>query len=454
MDNVIDLIFDGPHLNGGQQDFTFYAEGGSPVIVNRIVDFLDTNRAKLAEINLSLYLCNNLALVDQLRQLAVLGVEINIYSIPLEGYDGKVANNGIFPSYFNHSVLNNTKSGVNKSSKKDIAERVYDYLKHSETMNLFIYDHIYLRSKSVKPFSRGTVPYSLHIKNLYIKMKDGSSYTVITSSNLAVRDLRKEEMCIVLQNSQESGDKAAEFYRQLTINSTDYRLLNTNDAHSSNPLNFQEDTDKITPRHGVDNVYFTGSFLYRSNANVEAKLSELISKAQKRVMICGQHISNCALLPTKVGEQEKEKKKVEVSVLSQTYTDNTYDVESKTVNIDGRRVKSRTPQNSAGFRRYINQLKNIPQAKCYFNDSIHLKFIVIDDHVVVSSGNFTDTQFIYKDVSISQFSKMPNASYRGTFSEVNAYYIGLNQPKLAQQLSNHFLTLVRLPTTVTAFENH
>lgn len=452
MDNVIDLIFDGPHLNGGLQDFKFYAEGGSPVIVNRIIDFLSANQAKLVEVNLSLYLCNNLALVDQLRQLAELGVEINIYSIPLEGYDGKVAKNGIFPSYFNHSILDNTKSGANKSSKKAIAERVYDYLKHSETMNLFIYDHIYLRSKSVKPFSRGTAPYSLHIKNLYIKMKDGSSYTVITSSNLAVRDLRKEEMCIVLKNSQESDEKAAEFYRQLKRNSKEFPLLNAEENNVSHPLNYKEDIHKITSQHGVEDVFFTGSFLDQSNSQIEAKLSKLISKAQRRVMICGQHISNCGLLPTK--EKEQEKKKVEVSVLSQTYTDNTYDVESKTVEIDGRKVKPRTPQNPAGFRQYIDKLKNIPQAKCYFNDSIHLKFIVIDDHVVISTGNFTDTQFIYKDVSISQFSKIPNVSYQGTFSEVNAYYIGLNQPKLAQQLSNHFLTLARLPATVTAFENH
>ncbi len=448
MDNVIDLTFDGPHQNGGLQDFKFYAEGGSPVIVNRIIDFLSANQAKLLEVNLSLYLCNNLALVDQLRQLAELGIEINIYSIPLEGYDGTVAKNGLFPSYFNHSILNNTKSGVNKSSKKDIAERVYGYLKHSETMNLFIYDHIYLRSKSVKPFSRGTAPYSLHIKNLYIKMKDGSSFTVITSSNLAVRDLRKEEMCIVLQNSQESDKKAAEFYRQLKRNSNELLSLNVEGNNSSHPLNFKEDTHKITSKHAVENVYFTGSFLHHSNSKVEAKLSKLISKAQRRVMICGQHVSNCALLP------DKEKAKVEVSVLSQTYTDKTYDERSKTVEIDGRKVKPRTPQNSSSFRLYIDKLKNIPQAKCYFNNSIHLKFIVIDDHVVISTGNFTDTQFIYKDVSISQFSKMPNASYQGTFSEVNAYYIGLNQPKLAQQLSNHFLTLARLPATVTAFENH
>ncbi|MGB1319820.1 MAG: hypothetical protein ACPG5L_02765 [Vibrio gallaecicus] len=240
MDNVIDLTFDGPHQNGGLQDFKFYAEGGSPVIVNRIIDFLSANQAKLLEVNLSLYLCNNLALVDQLRQLAELGIEINIYSIPLEGYDGTVAKNGLFPSYFNHSILNNTKSGVNKSSKKDIAERVYGYLKHSETMNLFIYDHIYLRSKSVKPFSRGTAPYSLHIKNLYIKMKDGSSFTVITSSNLAVRDLRKEEMCIVLQNSQESDKKAAEFYRQLKRNSNELLSLNVERNNSSHSLNFKK----------------------------------------------------------------------------------------------------------------------------------------------------------------------------------------------------------------------
>jgi hypothetical protein len=58
------------------------------------------------------------------------------------------------------------------------------------------------------------------------------------------------------------------------------------------------------------------------------------------------------------------------------------------------------------------------------NESIHSKFIIIDDMLIYCTYNFTPTQFTFLDkVNIPSFVNMPNVDYTGIHCEVSAHVI-------------------------------
>ena len=68
------------------------------------------------------------------------------------------------------------------------------------------------------------------------------------------------------------------------------------------------------------------------------------------------------------------------------------------------------------------------------NKNIHSKFIVADDHLIVTSFNYTPTQFIYLGhVDIPEFYHVPGHSYEGIHSEVGQMII-LEDRKFADLL--------------------
>ena len=82
-----------------------------------------------------------------------------------------------------------------------MAEAIYNRIKSSRNsnFNLFIFPHMYIRSPRVRPFSRGDMPYSLHAKSIFIKYKNGGGAVGLTSSNLATRDMVKDEMMLLVE---------------------------------------------------------------------------------------------------------------------------------------------------------------------------------------------------------------------------------------------------------------
>ena len=87
-------------------------------------------------------------------------------------------------------------------------------------------------------------------------------------------------------------------------------------------------------------------------------------------------------------------------------------------------VKFRQPANSANFQNFYRELKHVENTHYYVNESIHSKFIIIDEKLVYCTYNFTPTQFIYLDnVNIASFVNMPEMSYEGTHCEVAAHVI-------------------------------
>ncbi|PMO60341.1 hypothetical protein BCT06_12655 [Vibrio breoganii] len=445
------ILFDGAHKNPSKNKFDFYAEGSSPNILDEIINFIDENKNELEEVNVCFYLFNNFILASKLLTLTRDKIKVNVFGIPLEGYDTK-GSKGTFNSYYQNKPLFYVG---NSQSKYDFAERIYDNFRGEVTTNRFldfyVFDHIYVRSPYVKRFSRGSMPFSLHTKNMFFKMKDGTSYSILTSSNLALRDLQKEELCIFIKNTEKDKVSNEDFFSNMVRFST--RL-----SDYDNEKEIQNYKDDISLKaiedpikKSKEGLFFSSPFIKNSNKNIGEEIISRISNAKERVLICSQHLNTFdgslrdALL--------KKDSALKVRILTQTYCDETLKVMGKgtypdsCVLVNNKWEKVRKPQNPQSFIDFIKRIKRDVRCRYYFNPDIHLKFIVIDNDVILSTGNFTATQFMYKEEEINSF-KHFSGSYKGTFSEVNTYYIRSGDSLLANKLSEHFNMLIKLSSSI------
>ena len=111
------------------------------------------------------------------------------------------------------------------------------------------------------------------------------------------------------------------------------------------------------------------------------------------------------------------------------------------------------PANSSRFITFVENYRNLNIGNYYFNEHVHLKFVVVDDTVILSTGNFTETQFSFRaGVKIDEFENMPDEKYIGTFSEVNQYIFLDKIEGLADYLYQHFLVLTEHEDTIQAIE--
>lgn len=448
MGNSAHLIFDGLHRNQSKRRYEFYAEGSSPNIFRQLVSFLERRKDDITEITLANYLFNNLQFANQVRRLAQLGVKVNVISIPLEGYDTQPARCEGFNSYFTGEGCPHIGES---RSKYDFAERIYRYLRQSGDYSLHQFEHVYLRSPRVNRFSRGRVPFSLHIKSILIEMRDGSSFSVLTSSNLALRDTLKEELCLIVQNTADDLAYSRAFYRHLIEHS---KQVSDVDLHTEHDYShYRQPFNPIEARlvSGKEQFFFTAPFLAHSNQEIEGRIRQKIASAQRRVLLCAQHINTFeAELKQATASTQGA---VKIKLLSQTYIDETHQelangtrYPDHTVLVAGKPENTRVPANPRSFKEFIARLKQNVPCEYYFNQDVHLKFIVVDDDVIISTGNFTLTQFVYEAINIDKFEKF-DGSYQGTFSEVNGYFVRENAADLANQLAQHFECLIKLKDT-------
>jgi len=432
------LVFDGPCFYN-YEPYTFYSSGCSPFLLNEIFTFLADNESKLKQINIALYLFNNYKLFERLRALSEKGVSINVISIPLEGYDSKNPQ-----TIVDYNCQNNFRENV---SKYDLAKEIYDETNNiKNNFKLYIYDHIYLRSAKVKKFSRGAAPYSLHAKTFFIELTDNTSYSMLTSSNLAVRDLVKEELLLSFKNDESTEKSAKQFFARLIENSTINSSYNIKNILSKN--HYQE----LSDRHERITNFYSAPFYEKSATEAGDFIKKIMRRANHRILIVAQHVTEF------MDVLEDIDSNVDINIISQTYVDDTHIKKGQWdnyVKINGRCVKCRTPSNIHNFKKFAEQFKNKNIGNYYFNENIHLKYIVVDDTAIISTSNYTETQFFYdNNVSINKFENIPNERYHGTFCEVNQYVFLNKFESIANCLFQHFSHLLKQKDTVHAIEKN
>lgn len=401
----------------------FYRQGASVKLLKDFFDFIDRQADKISEIYLCLYLYNNSVLHEKMKTLAKKGIKVTVISIPLEGYDDRNPKD-IYDYETNQIYRQN-------ATKYSLASEIYRDIENLNSINytLLNFEHIYVRSPYMKSFSRGMLPYSLHTKSIYIKYKDGNTVTGLTSSNLAVRDASKAELMLLAKDTPASRKVTETFFENLLRYS-----VRPSDWKNPHPAYYykMETVDGGT----VGANYFTAPFIQDSPMKIEEKLREIIFNAQERIYICAQHLAafnyddiNRKSKPGIFGTIfEKCRQGIEVKCLSQTYVD-----------ANGDSHNQRKPQNSANFIELINQVNQLEHCSYSVNQNVHAKFIVADDTVIVGTGNYTPTEFIYGNVSIDHFAapELNGVSYKGIFSEV-AHYMIIKDHELAEQLIRFF----------------
>jgi len=414
--------------------FGFYDQGGSPLLLQKFIDTIEEQKNDIEEINISWYLYNNQHLHDYLKEVATSGIIVNVITIPLEGYD-----------HSNPKVIENLVTGEKSSTsftKYNLARKIFGEMYRTtshKNFNLYIFSHLYVRSARVKKFSRGTLPYSLHIKSAYIKKKSG--YIVLmSSSNFAVRDLVKNESMISVEDEPFYEENIEIFYKNLIENSIpikNYKAALDTTCNTYEKLEFEYS----------DLVGITAPFYYDSTHLLEEKLSHYIQSAKERIIVCAQHLAAFnyefnAKHHSTIKENETRKgilgevigmstKGVKVTFLSQTFAPLAEDEEKF------KKSNFRKPANSHNFQQFFSQLAKTENAAYFVNENIHSKYIIIDNILIYCSYNFTPTQFIYLDnVKIPKFKNMPDLSYSGIHCEVGMHLVIKDQ------------------TTVKAFENN
>ena len=388
--------------------------GCSPDFVNKFCEWLHSNVAQIESVDIALYLFNNLKLYDALEKINQEGCRITIYSIPLEGYDREPAD-----------VLNIKTGRYSQDSKYDLAKQIYDKLKvvGNDSFSLRIVPHIFLRSERIKPFSRGEAPYSLHCKTACVRFKDGRVYSIITSSNMAVRDAKKHEVAVVSLLNKSEEQAARDFFCGLYQHSIPI-------GEFCNKKEYTDHQARIRPTPPKSRLMYVAPFYQDSAFIFEDNICTVIKKATKRIIVCAQHISayryyypkqfatpyskysNTNFRPGFLSAVlQKSEEGIPVTFLSQTYSDALGDHNCP------------RPENRKAFINFVEEAKKT-SCRYFQSEHVHCKFIVADDIVIVTTCNFTPTQFIYlPNVKIDSFDEMPNYSYHGTHCEYGVYQI-------------------------------
>lgn len=420
---IFKAFFDGPH--NYKRRFCFYEQGGSPLLLEKFIETIEVQKDDIEEINISWYLYNNRTLHDYLKTLSKSGIIVNVITIPLEGYD-----------HSKSQILKDLFTGEKRKesvTKYCLAKEIFTEMYHSQVypnFHIYFFPHLYVRSAFVNKFSRGALPYSLHVKSAYIKKKQGS-IIVLSSSNLAVRDLVKHEsmICILDQPHYEEGFKA--FYKHLIRNSINIK-------HYKTPFNTTRNTYDAIDFKCTDHSFITAPFYSNSANTLDTKLTDLIVAAKERIIICAQHLAafnyefNAKYHSTLTKNENRPgilgaiitmaKKGVHVTCLSQTFAPPDDDAKK----FEG--LKFRTPLHTRNFQKFYTQLALTENAEYFVNEHLHSKFIIIDNKLIYCTYNFTPTQFIYLDkVKVHRFKNMPELSYEGIHCEVGIHVVIENE---------------------------
>jgi phosphatidylserine/phosphatidylglycerophosphate/cardiolipin synthase-like enzyme len=330
---------------------------------------------EIEEVHLALYLFNNQHLYQVLRDLAKTA-HVIVTSTPLSAYDER-------------------KIGNAKIIYEDLAKR-YESTEASHNPELLIYPHMYIWHGA--EYAKAKASYSFHIKAGYVLYKDSSCKLILTSCNMAPGDPYHSELAIVLEDPScssaysEAFKKFFQILEDLAVPWKEYHAF-TKDLRDALQTVFaftfigkqglQDWCDNTT-----NQAFFTGPFLTicgeGSTRYARKKIIEVIQKAERRIYVSAQHVHDLspfngykdATLIEALTEKKLGNKDIEVKLLKQ--------VSSKGLADKRRAAFVECHLSYAGVAQKVNKL-------------VHEKFVVADDTVIISTGNFTATQFAWGD---------------------------------------------------------
>ncbi|EJQ03970.1 phospholipase D-like domain-containing protein [Bacillus paranthracis] len=352
------------------------------------------------EIKLSMFLYNNPELHRFLEGLSSKGVGISIYSLPLAGYDKKSVQ--IYRDNYESNIW---------SSKYKYAELIYNRIRQRNDIELKIFPHTYIWAEQW--YSRGRNLYSLHNKSIMATFPDGRIKCISSSCNFAFGDPKHSENMIVIENEQSTINMFNVYFNML-------------DRHSISLENYEANHDPLKDiRHAITPInikdefqtcYFTSPFIeyggVGSNHYVQQKIIEFIRSAKSRIYICAQHVSDIDSYDRSSGSIVKElcskanETDLDIKVLKQT-----------------RPFHQAQGQKTELTEQELQQYSNVQQ-RC-LHPIIHDKFIIVDNAVLITTANFTNSQFAWHKDRLMRYKIKGEeriVQVKNTFSEVNSFH--------------------------------
>jgi len=369
------------------------------------------------EIHIAAYLFNNPVYFDFLSSLAEKGCKVNITSIPILGYNDKPLE---------------VESFKEKISGRQMAQLIYNKIQESGNMNLEIFPHKYVWYGAL--YAGGGASYSFHVKAIYAKFQGKMNKCILSSGNFMFTDPFHSDNVIVFEGILAYERAYAKFFEDLEKFSIPYKNYHNKYRNYKDEFQYSLLGREIRLKKNVfKNCFFTAPFyIYGetgSNHYAGNRIIELINQAKKRVWVCAQHFHDLISFDT-----ERE-----------TLIKALYDKFLANQNIKFRFLKQ-VPHSSLADKRRAGiaetLFKFVMKAEQRFNRLAHDKFIIIDNTLIVSTANYTSTQFAFGKRKMDFIDKDTKIRKEDNFSEVNAFAIIPSCPKKVLSLyEDHFKAL-------------
>ncbi|NLX71549.1 MAG: hypothetical protein GX024_11820 [Clostridiales bacterium] len=388
-----------------------FPEGGCPQL---LYDLLEELKGA-SEIHIAAYLFNNPIYLDYIKSFVNQGCKVYITSLPIRGYDDKPVS---------------VKGYDKKISGREMAIKVYNEIQGVEGIDLYIFPHMYMWYGAL--YADKGASYSFHVKAILAKFKNEEPKCILSSGNFMFTDPPHSDSFIVIQGSEEHTQVFSRFFGDVESYSIPYsEYINLyKDAKSDFNYSFVGKEIDLDPNF-VKNCFFTAPFYtiggIGSNHYAGQRIIDVIKNAKKRIWICAQHFHDV----------------VSFDPARRTIIDAIYNSHRENNQLDLRFLKQVAHSSLADKRRAAiaeTLFQYVLNAKQRVNKLVHDKFLIVDNSLIVTTANYTSTQFAFGKRKMEMtFGKGDKQVKEDYFSEVNGFLILPNCDSNALQVyEKHF----------------
>lgn len=410
------VIFDSYHHYINQ--YECYSQGASPRILGFIESFLQENKNKISEIYLTLSQFNNESLNDLLKELAESGIPIHLISIPMDGYKDsdpvKLTN-----------LVDGQAAYETEQSKFALARGIYGahYKRPAANFKFYLFPHLAIRDTQLSPFDKGNMPYSLTTNSFLFVYKNGGGAVGLSSSNLDVGEIVKDNQMLLVEDDWQLLKNSLRFFKSLITYSFELDDFDFNAKYN----HYKMLADKISlDKKG----FFTTPFYYESSILAENYLAELIEKASKRILVMAPEITAYEYAINGQYHTNLENEKIENFGILRTV------LERAALGVKVKCISAKVNED-AYSQQFLSILKATANVSFATNEMVNSRYLIIDDLLIVCTGNFNPSQFIYLDnVQIEEFEQMPNESYSGIYAIIGQYILNEDAATLSKYIQN------------------
>jgi len=377
-----------------RKTITRYLEGGCPELLYDLLGELEG----ASQIHIAAYLFNNPIYAEFIKGLVDRGCRVNIVSIPIRGYSDKQLK---------------VQDYQNKVSGRDMAESVYNDLDSIHGIELRIFPHMYIWYGAL--YADGGASYSFHVKAILAEFPDQPAKSILSSGNFMFTDPPHSDNFIVIQGYPEYSSVFRRFFDDVMSYAIPFSEYEESYTTAEDDFRYGFLGREVDlPRRSVENCFFTAPFYtvdgVGSNHYAGNRIIEVIRTAQRRIWVCAQHFHDLVSFDT---ERETIVKAI-------------YEVYGRNPDIEMRFLKQ-VPHSSLADKRRAAIAETLFQyvmgAQQRFNRLVHEKFILVDNTLILTTANYTSTQFAFALRRMEM--KFENGKLRKNdyFSEVNGFII-------------------------------